>query len=197
MKKLLTVLMVGVFFVAGFQQAGECQPRQNLYSVLEDAKVVNVYIGDITDSSGQAGDMIPGFRKALENELKTRQTINFVTVEKEDDADIIISCDINERIWLANDPIDQIHGLGAIAADAAINENYARMQADFIVKKGPRKMVFRNIGRLFKRRNTLFDEELQATITQGNMPEEESKPLLEKRMAEVFMRKCFAKNAKM
>jgi len=197
MKRFFTVLIVSAFILSGFQPAGQCQPRENLYSVLSDAKEVNVYIGEITDSCGDAGDMIPGIKKNLENELKTRMTINFKIVDKEEDADIIITADINERVWMETDPIDQIHGIGAIAADAALQENYARISADFIVKRGPRKMVFRRVGRLFKRRNILFDREVSADITQGKMPEKESLAILEEHLPEVFMRKCFAKNAKM
>lgn len=197
MKKVLMMILVGVFLFVGFQQTGLCQPpRENLYNILSDAKQVNVYISEVKDSSGQAGDMVAGIRKNLENEFKTRMTINFVIVDKGNDADIIVSCDVVERVWYDHDPVDQIHGIGAIAADAAMDEDYGRIQADFVVRKGPRKMLFRRIGKRLRRMNTLYAKTVQADITQGNMPEEESKTILEAHLPEVFMRKCFSKNAR-
>ena len=77
-----------------------------------------------------------------------------------------------------------------------MKQNYGRLEANFEVKKGPQKIAFfKKKGGLFKRRNILWQDAVKATITKTDMPEEESKPLLEMRLAEVFMRKCFSKKA--
>lgn len=197
MKKTSIFLLVLVLLFTFTAQEAYSRPRQNLYEVLKDAKEVNTYVADVTDSSGEAKGMLPGIKKAIEDELATRMSTNFVLVKNEEDADIIITCDVTERIWLKNDPIDQVHGVSAAALDVAMKQNYGRLRADMEVKKGPQKIAFfKKRGGLFKRRNVLWKGSIQATITKTDMPEDESKPLLERRLAEVFMRKCFSKKAK-
>jgi hypothetical protein len=116
-------------------------------------------------------------------------------VENRKDADIEISCDILERVWMEDDPIDQIHGLSTIALDAAIRQEYARLRAVFTVTRGQRKMLFKRAERILRRRHILWQRELKATIDKKGMTEEQSKPLLAERIAEIFMRECFSKTA--
>lgn len=196
MKRILAVVVL-VCMVFSFATEGMGRTeKKNLYSVLSDQKEVKTYVADITDSSGAAGDMLVSMKKRIVNALKARQTINFQIVEDIEDADLVIKCNINERIWLKVDPVDQVHGIGAAAADIALQENYGRMQADFTVERGPRKVIFKRLRRLTSK-PVLWESELQATVTKMVMPEEESKPLLEERMAEVFIRKCFSKRTKL
>jgi hypothetical protein len=79
--------------------------------------------------------------------------------------------------------------------DIAMVENYARLQALFTVEKGDKKIVLKRLRRLLRRSNIIWKRELQATITKKDMSEQESVPLLEDRIVEVFIRECFSKNA--
>lgn len=198
MKKVfVSFTLAALLLVVFLPQEGVCREQVNLFGILKDAKEVNVYVAPVTDSSGEASTMTANIKKHLEDALATRMSINFNVVKDEKDADIVISCDITERIWLENDPVDMVHGVGALAYDLVRNQNYARMKAIFEVKKGPEKiLLFKNRGGIFRRRDFLYKEELQATITRSNMPEAASEPLLEERIIEVFMRRCFSRNAK-
>lgn len=196
MKSFLSIFTVlGLVFSMIFPQEASCRERENLYYILKDSKEIRTYIAGVTDSSGKCVDMIAPIRKHLEDALVTRMTLNFVLVQDKDDADITISCDIIERVWMENDPIDQIHGLSTIALDAAIQQEYARLRAVFTVTRGPGKMLFKRAERILRRRNILWQNEIKATIDKKGMTEEQSKPLLEERIAEVFMRECFSKTA--
>ncbi|MEA3489779.1 MAG: hypothetical protein U9R44_05520 [Candidatus Omnitrophota bacterium] len=196
-KAFPVILVVTLFFLVALPGVGMCRHGVNMYDLLSDAKEVNVYVGDISDSSGQAGDVIPGLRKKLENVLETRMTINFVPVPEKKNADLVIGCEIVECIWLKEDPIDEISGSVSIAYDVVMKENYARLQAVFTVKRGPEKiLLFKRRGGLFRGRKSLWEEKLQATVTRKQMSKTESRPLLEDRILKVFMRKCFSKNAK-
>lgn len=204
MKKFFTIAVLVFVFSICMTQVGTCMPEKgkgnskvNLFDILEDAKEVNVYVAPVTDSSGNASTMTADLRKVLENALATRMSIHFVVVQDEMDADMVISCDIIERIWLKDDPIDQVHGLVGVAIDIALKENYARIVAIFEVKKGPKQVVlFKKRGGLFKRLNVLWKEEIHADLTKPNMPEDVSKPLIGERLVSVFMRMCFSRNAK-
>ena len=179
-----------------FPCEGHCRMRENLYDMMSDAKEVRVYVADVTDSSGQAGNMRSSLKKAIEDALATRMTINFALVPDKDDADIVITCDVIERIWMEEDPIDQIHGIGPAAMDVVMKENYARMRAIFTVERGGKKIILKRLKRLLRRSRIVWEQEIQATITKAVMPEEESILLLDDRIVAVFMRKCFSKSAK-
>jgi len=189
------VFMVSMSLVFLFPCEGKCQVKKNLYSMMSDAKEVKVYVAEVIDSSGQAADIRVSLRKSIEDALATRMTINFVPVSSENNADVVITCDIIERIWMKEDPLDQIHGIGPAAMDIAMSENYARMRAVFAVERGGKKVILKGLRRFFRRSNVIWKQELQATITKKVMPEKESIPLLEDRIVQVFMRKCFSKNA--
>ncbi len=198
MKK--TFLMIPVLlmvFALALPQTGMCREEVNMHAMLEDAKEVAVYIDEVTDSTGSSDHVLAGIKKHLANALNTRMTVNFEVVEDKDDADIVISCEVTEYIWMENDPVDQITGIAGIAYDAAMQENYARLQATFVVTKGPKKIVlFKRRGGLFRRRNILWKNNLQVTITRKKMSMDESVPLVEEGIVKVFMRRCFSKNAK-
>lgn len=193
-KYFVIICIIAVMF--SLCEYGECRQKENLWEMLSDSKEVKTYVADVTDSSGDASDMLTGLKKALEDALATRMTINFVLVEAEEEADIVVKSDITERIWLENDPVDQIHGLSSAALDAAISENYGRLQALFTVERGGKDIIIKPLRRIAKRRNIIWKQKLQATVTKKDMPEEASKPLLEERIISVFMRKCFSKNSK-
>ena len=191
-KKYTLLLLVIVAMQLVFVQSGESKTRENLYSLLSDQKEVKTYVRGITDSSGSSGEIALLLKKEIETVLEARKSINFVIVNDEKEADIIISCEHTEIVWLEVDPIDMVYNVAASAHDALIEENYSRAEAVFVVEKGPRKVVFKRIGR----RRILWDQSVQATVTKKIMPEDESIALVSERLVEVFIRKCFSRKAK-
>ncbi|MFC1570240.1 hypothetical protein ACFL4E_00470 [Candidatus Omnitrophota bacterium] len=197
MRKLFTMCVAAFMLLACFVQNGMCREQVNFYDILNNAREVKTYVADITDSSGQAKGMTGELKKVLEDALATRMSIHFVLVKDKKDADIVITCDITESIWLKDDPIDNIHGIGPAAYDIAMKQNYARMNAVFTVERGPeKKELFKWMGGRFLRREYLWKEEISGQVTKTDMPEKESIPLVEERLVKVFMRRCFSRNAK-
>ncbi len=204
-KKVLIALLVFAMSFGGVCVTSDAQihllkkgrANQNLYEMLSDAKEVKVYLAPVTDSSGgQAGGMGEALHEALRQESDIRLSINFVEVTDPKDADLVVTCDIQERIWMEVDPVDQVHGIGAAVMDAALKENYGRMEAYFTISRGPNKQLFKRVKGLKKFRR-MWSDEVKSTITQGDMPEEASKPLLVGELAHNFIMKAFGKRSKM
>jgi hypothetical protein len=190
-------LVAGTLVLAGIMmmsRAGLAVGGKNLYHTLEDADEVRVYVAEVTDSSGHAADMTEDIREQLMNALSTRMTINFVMEKDRETADLIIKCEVLERIWRDRDPLDT-PSLGGLIADAAIEEDYGRIQARFQLIKRDRDNMFSELHKRMRRKKILFDKRLQATVDRMNMSEEQSKAVLERRIVRIFMRECFSKNA--
>ena len=199
MKKVALVLLV-IGLALTCISSGECQQeKHNLYTALWDVSEIKVYVADITDSSGAAGDMLRGIKGQLEHALESRMSLNFKLVRDPEDADLVITTDVVERVWADHDPIDIDDlppGWLSVAVDAAKDEDYGRIQAFMTVERGPKDRLRGELRRL-RRGKILWRMEVSANITKENMTEEESKPLLEMELARVFVYKCFGKNAKM
>ncbi len=192
MRKSFAVVLFAVLAIQlVFTQSAEAKRGENLYSILSKESEVKTYVRDVIDSSGSAGKILPYIKKDLDTILEARKSINFVIVKNENDADIIINCDISEFVWMEVDPVDQISNAVSSAYDAMTEENYARLEADFVVEKGLSKEIFKRS----KNRRTLWDKSVQATVTKKIMPENESIPLVSERLINVFIRKCLSKKA--
>ena len=190
MKRLLSYLSVLFVMVLAFPREGVC--RESLYETLSDAKEVNVYVEPIVNSSDDqlTEEVLKIGRRTIEDTLKTRQTINFKVVQDPEDADIMIKCDIFESVWMDTDPIDTPSLYGAIA-DAAIDKDYARIRARVSVVKGPRKMVFKRLGR----NPVLMEKDIMATHEQFKMTREECTPIIAQDLADNIMKQFFSKKA--
>jgi hypothetical protein len=198
MKKAVAVLLAFGLLLS-VTIPGYCQPANNLYTALWDASQIKVYIADVTDSSGEAGGMLRGIKEQLEKALEERQTLNFKPVRDKNDADLIITIDVTERLWYDHDPVDmdRIPSWPGLIIDAATDEDYGRIKAMITVMKGPSKKLNSEFRGLRQRKGVLWKREISADVTVPEMTEEQSKPILEIELAHVFIRKCFGRNAKM
>jgi len=179
MKKILVCILMGAFILS-LSFTAECRNMQSVHEMLSKKSVVNVYLGDFTDSSGNSNVDLENIKQILENALATRMTINFNIVDNMEEADIAIQGDVFEMFWTDTDPVDNVSGLGAMAMDAAIQENYARMQIDMSVIDA-------------KNGKMLWQEKVKATITDNTMTESDSVIMLPERITKMFMKECFAK----
>jgi hypothetical protein len=203
MKKLFMMFVITAMVLSLAAPQGECQGQtiiKNLYTELEDVRGIRVYVADVTDSSGKMQGMLADTKKAIENEFASRMSLDFKIVSNKADADFIIKVDIEERIWLDHDPIDSDKGVGtpATVADVMLDEDYARIQADVIIEKGPNpsRGVAKALKSLRVRGDVVWKREITATVTKMDMTEEASKPIIEERLAHIIMRNCFGKKAK-
>lgn len=184
MKKILfrSVALV-MFMMFVLPTAGQCRQKDdgNLYGKLSQMKAVNVYLADITDSTnGQNKVDGAAFKKTLEDALVTRMTLNFKPVTRKEDADIVITANVTEYIWMLPDPIDEIGGLETAAWDAANSEHYIRLYATFSVLDA-------------KTGDVLWTKDIKGTVTDKNMTEQEGIEMVDDRIVKMFIRDCFSK----
>jgi len=177
MKNIKTAaLLTGLLFLAN---TGFCQP-QSLYPLFEKKSLVRVAVALPTDVSEQKSVNAGDVKKELESALAARKSIRFQTLPSPEGADLTIDVQITEYYWTDHDPIDMLVGVGAAAMDAAMVENYARLQAVFTVRDA-------------KTQKTLWNDKLMATITGGTLTKENGPAMIAKEMAQVFIRNCFGK----
>ena len=129
-------------------------------SFLRNHNEVKVFV-DIKNASGDEKVNIELLKTSLESAFAGRKAHKFTIVKTAEEADMILRGNVVEYVWSESDPIDQVWGLGSAAMDAAMQENYARIQADMqlVAAKGMTK---------------LWSDRVQATMTKGVMPKDES-----------------------
>ncbi len=173
MKLKIMVLAACLLAVAGNSYAG------NLWQQF-DGKTVKVFVADIKDSTTEHEVDAVALKKEIERALAERRSIRFQVVDAAADAEIVIDTNITEFVWSDHDPIDMVIGLGAAAADAAMVEDYARLQADVTVTNAKSKQ--------------LWKDRVLATITKKPMSNVESIPLVSENFAKSFIKFCFTKS---
>ncbi|MBU0683264.1 MAG: hypothetical protein ABIH85_02755 [Candidatus Omnitrophota bacterium] len=179
----IKMFVVGAFFICGFIQNAESREKANLYKELSAKDEVKVYINKISDSAhaGKADEV--SLKQKLEEALSARKSINFKIVSIPEESDITLKCDIVEFIWMEEDPIDEVHGIGPAVFDAIKKDNYVRMQIVFSVLDS-------------KTNEELWHKKLKTTITKTKMDEEASIPLANEGIIKIFIRECFNKQRK-
>lgn len=152
---------------------------EGLQNFLDGRGTVKVCV-ELTNSSGDAKVDVNALKRHLEEGFAARKAYNFTIVELPAEADMILKGNIIEYIWLATDPIDQVWGLGAAAMDAAISENYARIQVDT-------QLIAAKNDRL------IWNDRVQATMTKLVMPQSASYDLIYDKFVKSLMIELFRK----
>ncbi len=170
---LLAVLTLSVPAVSYASEPGA------LYRQYE-GKTVKVRIADVKDSTA-GHEVDPSVVKsALESALKNRKSIHFQIVDGTAPADLVITADLQEFYWTDHDPVDMLGGAAMAAMDAAVVEDYARIQADLSVSDAKKDTV-------------LWKDRVIATVTKKPMSKTESIPVVAEDLAKVFVKECFAR----
>jgi hypothetical protein len=150
-----------------------------LYSQFS-GKNVRIHLAEIKDSTTDHKVSISEVSARLTEALVNRKSIRFQVVGTPGEADLVVQVDLKGFFWSNHDPVDMIAGLGATAMDVAIVEDYAKLEADFIVTDA-------------KTGETLWQDRVIATVTKKPMSESESLPLITQDLAKVFIKQCFGK----
>ncbi|MFH1867492.1 MAG: hypothetical protein ABH843_00850 [Candidatus Omnitrophota bacterium] len=180
MGRIINSIFISMIAVLLIADAGFCLKDGNLYNTFRKKNVVKVFLPDITNLSDSKDVNIDDLKEKLKDILDNRESINFEVTENNEEADIIIDCDVTKYHWKADDPIDMIVGTAAIAYDALTSENYAYMEAMLTVSD-------------VKTKKQLWEKRLKIDLTRKNMSMEESLPLINERAVKIFMRDCFSK----
>lgn len=181
MKRVLSCLLVSAaVFSLALTDIGLCLDRGNLYSMFKRKASVKVYIPDVEDLSATNKVEAVDLKQKLEEALSNRKSIRFSIVKSKEQADIVIGCKVKAFYWASEDPIDMIMGTATVVYDAFTIENFAYLEAVFTVTDA-------------KKGKKLWKETLRIDLTQKNMTEEESIPLINAKTVKVFIADCFGK----
>lgn len=152
--------------------------RDTLYPLTEKGPV-KVYLNEFTSKTDYAN---PQRLKEIMNEfLKSKQQPRFVITNTCNKADIMINCRILTQRYLEKDPVDQvIGGSTGLIIDLIIPQNYTDCWVVFD--------VYRTTDH-----KRLWHKKFKVSVTQSNMAEEESLPILYKEVAKRFVEYSFSK----
>ena len=153
---------------------------KNLYRLVKDRKTLKVYLSNIESDAEEISSDI--FRKTISDFLSKRGKENFLITDNKEAAEIVIDAKIIDYKYLEDDPVDQLAGgLTGLFVDAAVKQNYARIDVEFTVirTRDSRRLWYRNF---------------YSTVTESDMPEEESIPKVLKQCCKQFVFLCFSRS---
>lgn len=176
MKMKTLVLMSCMILAAGNVHA------ENLYTKY-DGKSVKVYIADIQGTTQERVMDAQVLKAEVQKALAERRSIRFEMVASAEEADLKIETTVTDYLWSDHDPIDMLAGAGAIAADAAMIEDYARLQAAVTITDQRKSKV-------------VWKDSIFASVTKKPMSQTESIPLVAEKFAKTFIKNCFSKKSK-
>lgn len=179
MKKTISLLclILGLSFV--LPVSGDARSDRALYEIYGKRESVNIHVAQPTDATGQKLDL-GILKEAFERALKDRVSINFNVSQNASDADLTVQCEILEYTWSDEDPLDMLMGAGGAAYDAAVIEHYSKIRANVTLyeksKTGP-----------------AWSGRLKASVTDGEMKQEDGFMRASEKMAKVFLKEAFGK----
>jgi hypothetical protein len=178
-RRLLIGVLSGIFIVTCFNFISYALAKKNLYDALSCRKAVKVFVADVEDSTQEKAADIASLKDLMENALSARMTINFDVVQKKEDADILILCDIEEYIWKDKGFFDMIPAARFVAG-TLIRGNFARMQAEFTVSDAVTSKV-------------MWKEKLKASISDKAMSRSDSVLMVNEKIVKIFVREAFSR----
>lgn len=151
----------------------------NLFERYE-GKSVKVYIADPVDASKDHKVPPAVLKSAIEQGLRDRKSIRFALVQDPSQADLKIESSIKGFVWMDHDPVDMLMGTAAIASDAVLVQDFARVDVDWSVSD-------------LKKNRIVWSGSVSGDITKKPMSEADSIPLVTKDVVKSFIRECFGR----
>ncbi len=154
----------------------------NLFDKYE-GKSVKVFVADVKDSTQSPVMDAQILKTEIQKALTERRSIRFQLVPAAADAQLVIETSISEFVWSDHDPVDMLVGIGGTAADVAMVEDYARLQANVTITDQ-------------RTSKAVWKERVSATMTKKPMSQAESIPLVAEKYAKTFIKNCFSKKSR-
>lgn len=173
---VVTAVIVSALF---FITKTVAETTADFQSFLKDHSSVKIYV-DIKNSSGDDKVDINLLKKLLEEAFAARKSHKFIVVQTTGDSDLILKGDVTEYVWMKDDPIDQVYGIESAVIDAAMVENYARIQVQAALVAA-------------KHNRILWSDRVKATMTKDVMPKESSYEIIYPRFIKSIMIEIFKK----
>jgi hypothetical protein len=180
MKRLAVVLTV--ILTVSVLQPGLLMAKsiRSIHDLFEAQNVAVTCIKEVSNSTDDKKIDRNAIKNAFVEVLTARRSHNFNVVKNENEADILITIDVDEYFFTEEDPIDQITGIAGVAMDAAVTEHYARIIANI-------EVALKKNGRV------IWKDRTKATKDSPTMTEDESYDIMYNRLAKAFMKKLLKK----
>ena len=153
--------------------------RKNLYPLVENGKTIKVYLGNfqsVTDNISPSQ-----FKQVLKDIITARNKENFEFTSDRQNADIAVDADLFFYRYLEDDPVDHFAGgTYGLVADVLVSQNYVQIKVDFTVTR------VKDGKRLWHRKEGI-------SVTETNMPEEESISKVLQETSKRFIFLCFGR----
>lgn len=172
----LKTLVLGLIFSVALSPSAFAKPK-SLYERFE-GKNVKAFVAPVTDVTTEKAVDPTALHAQITSALQARKGIHFTVVPTEAEAEVSIRTEISDFEWTNSDPIDMLMGVGGAAMDAAVVEDYARLQANVTVTDNAKQ-------------KDLWKERVMATITKKPMSQAESIPLVSENFAKAFLKNAF------
>ena len=179
LRRIFLVIMTVLWVSAAGLGTATGSPTDNLYTRF-NGKSVKIFVAMPTDKSQEKKADLADLRRQMESVLGARKNVRFQVMSDPAAADLTVDTQVTEFLWLKEDPVDMVGGLSMAAWDMLDVENYVRMQAAFTVTDA-------------RQNKSLWQDKVAAMITKKEMPEKESVPLINEKMAKVFVNEVFGK----
>jgi len=126
MKKSIALILV-LCFLSSTGMAAD-----NLYHKFANDPEIKVYLKEVKNESGEEDVDAKTFEKVFKEELTERLAMKFVSVEKQDEADVAISATIKNYAFTEK-AMPSFMGVYSLAADATAPKSQAVLTVDYVV----------------------------------------------------------------
>ncbi len=183
MKRNPILIIISIFAFCVCVPQCWADTADSLYEKYSRMAAVKVFIAQPKEVaiSGKIDTAV--LKKALEKALSERKSIHFEITESAAEAALSIEADLQGYYFSEHDPVDMLVGVGMAAMDAAKQDHFVRLEADYRVLDAKGGQV-------------LWKDRLIASITDEKMTEDEAKLMILDRAADVFVRSAFGKKKK-
>jgi len=181
MVKIIRAIFVVSIFVSVACDVSYAADNVNIMEYFENQYITRIFVNDIKNSTGNEEVDLILLKESVENAFLERVSQDFEVAVTSETADVTIDMNITEYLWTEDDPVDNLLGIGGVAIDAAKQENYARMIAEF---------KFTDV----KSGEVLWEDTLKATITDDEMSEGDSYGMINDRIVKVLTRNLFSRH---
>lgn len=131
---LFLVVVIYLFLTSGLHAS-----RDNLYKIFNIYPEIKVYLGGVIDETGHPDVKVDLFRNVFKDVLRKRVNIEFIPVETESEADVIINCRIRDYVFQKKAPPYRPGPLFisaiAVVADTAEPKSAAKLVVDYEVRR--------------------------------------------------------------
>ena len=124
-RMFLSVVVAAVMFTGHVS-------AENLHDVFKDSTEIKVFLKSVANESGLPDVKVDQFKKAFKDALTDRLNVQFMAVQSEKEADIVVEANIVDYVY-KNKVMPRFYSAYSLVADVSAPKNYAKIVVDYKV----------------------------------------------------------------